>query len=227
VTFTNDRFPRSKVYPEKFAQTVVKKGASIGANATILPGVTIGRGAMVGAGAVVTRSVPAHAIVVGNPARVVGFSTGDATTIASASTSGERASKVPGVRFVKLQEHRDSRGVLTVGEFERDLPFVPARHFLVYGVGEGLVRGEHAHLECEQLLFCVSGSLRVMVDDGAVRDVHTLDAPNVGLYIPPRVWATQYGHSPDATLLVFASHRYDPEDYLRDYDAFLAAVSAR
>lgn len=73
ATFTNDLFPRSKVYPEKFAQTIVCNGASIGANATILAGLTIGAKAMVGAGAVVTRDVPARAIVVGNPARIKGY----------------------------------------------------------------------------------------------------------------------------------------------------------
>jgi len=71
VTFTNDLFPRSKVYPAEFLRTVVKSGASIGANATILPGVTIGENAMVGAGAVVTKDVPADAVVIGNPAKIV------------------------------------------------------------------------------------------------------------------------------------------------------------
>lgn len=70
ATFTNDKFPRSKVRPEKFLQTRVEDGASIGANATILPGLVIGKGAMVAAGAVVTKSVPDRAIVMGNPARV-------------------------------------------------------------------------------------------------------------------------------------------------------------
>lgn len=69
MTFTNDRFPRSKQYPEAFARKVVKKGASIGANATILPGVTIGENAMIGAGSVVTKDVPAGEVWVGNPAR--------------------------------------------------------------------------------------------------------------------------------------------------------------
>jgi UDP-2-acetamido-3-amino-2,3-dideoxy-glucuronate N-acetyltransferase len=73
VTFTNDLFPRSKVYPEHFLETIVKAGASIGANATILPGIIIHEGAMIGAGAVVTRSVPKNAIVVGNPARITGY----------------------------------------------------------------------------------------------------------------------------------------------------------
>src|SRR5206468_8722618 len=73
ATFTNDRFPRSKARPEQFLKTVVRKGASIGANATILPGLEIGSGAMIGAGAVVTRSVPPNAVALGNPARIVGY----------------------------------------------------------------------------------------------------------------------------------------------------------
>ncbi len=73
ATFTNDRLPRSKKYPESFPLTVIEPGASIGAAAVILPGLTIGAGAMVGAGAVVTRDVPARALVVGNPARIVRY----------------------------------------------------------------------------------------------------------------------------------------------------------
>jgi UDP-2-acetamido-3-amino-2,3-dideoxy-glucuronate N-acetyltransferase len=73
ATFTNDIFPRSKQYPEKFLQTRIHAGASIGANATILAGVTIGEKAMVGAGAVVTKDVPAYAVVVGNPARIIRY----------------------------------------------------------------------------------------------------------------------------------------------------------
>lgn len=73
VTFTNDLFPRSKQYPEVFAETIVKSAASIGAGAVILPGITIGRRAMVGAGSVVTKSVPDGAVVLGNPAKIVRF----------------------------------------------------------------------------------------------------------------------------------------------------------
>lgn len=71
ATFTNDPFPRSKVYPDKFSRTVIKKGASIGANATLLPGITIGENALVGAGSVVTKDVPPNTVVFGNPARVI------------------------------------------------------------------------------------------------------------------------------------------------------------
>lgn len=73
ATFTNDKTPRSKVYPDQFLMTTIEDFASIGANATVLPGVTIGRNAMVGAGAVVTKSVPANAVVAGNPARIIRF----------------------------------------------------------------------------------------------------------------------------------------------------------
>ena len=71
VSFTNDRYPRSKQYPERFVQTLVRRGASIGAGAVILCGVEIGEGAMIGAGSVVTKSVPAGELWVGNPARFV------------------------------------------------------------------------------------------------------------------------------------------------------------
>lgn len=73
VAFTNDKYHRSKRYPASYPQTVVEKGASLGANATILPGIRIGRFALVGAGAVVTRDVPPHALVFGNPARQRGW----------------------------------------------------------------------------------------------------------------------------------------------------------
>ena len=91
VTFTNDPFPRSRQPPAQFARTTVERGASIGANATILPGINIGRAAMVGAGAVVLRDVPNHAIVTGNPARIVGYvdsgrAAGESSEPASAGT---------------------------------------------------------------------------------------------------------------------------------------------
>src|SRR6185437_9045758 len=102
ATFTNDAFPRSRQKPAAFLRTTVERGASIGANATILPGVTIGRGAMVGAGAVVVRSVPRFAIVAGNPARIQGYAdaSGSRAPIAAApgpAPASVYASEVKGV----------------------------------------------------------------------------------------------------------------------------------
>ncbi len=73
VAFTNDQFPRSQHYPDKFLKIVIRRGASIGANATLLPDIMIGENAMIGAGAVVTKDIPANALAVGNPARVVRY----------------------------------------------------------------------------------------------------------------------------------------------------------
>jgi acetyltransferase-like isoleucine patch superfamily enzyme/dTDP-4-dehydrorhamnose 3,5-epimerase-like enzyme len=230
VTFTNDSFPRSKVYPDTFARTIVRQGASIGANATILPGIEIGVGAMVGAGAVVTRSVPPNAIVVGNPARIKGYVTHDdqvaAPPVAGAPNKLSQPSplQVGGASLYNLKIAKDMRGELSVGEFEADIPFTPKRYFLVYNVPSREVRGEHAHKECAQFLICVRGSCGVLVDDGQKRVEVTLDRPDQGLYMPPMIWGTQYRYSPDAVLLVFASHSYDPDDYIRSYNEFISAV---
>jgi acetyltransferase-like isoleucine patch superfamily enzyme len=224
ATFTNDPFPRSRKYPDSFPVTVIEDGASIGANATLLPGLRIGRGAMVGAGAVITRSVPANAIVVGNPARIVGYVT-DAP-VADAGDDAASGDQAPesDVRMRRMPRFVDLRGALSVGEFSRDLPFVPKRYFLVFDVPSRETRGEHAHRACHQFLVCVHGSVRVLADDGHTRREFTLDAPDQGLHLPPMTWGTQYRYSHDAVLLVFASHSYDDADYIRDYDDFLAEV---
>lgn len=226
ATFTNDPFPRSRKYPESFPGTIVEDGASIGANATLLPGLRIGRGAMVGAGAVITRSVPPNAIVVGNPARIVGYVTD--TPAAASETAGTSGGDKPAgdIRVHTMPRFADLRGALSVGEFGRDLPFVPKRYFLVFDVPSRETRGEHAHRECHQLLICVHGSVHVLADDGQSRQDIVLDAPDQGLHLPPMTWGTQYRYSPDAVLLVFASHTYDDADYIRDYDDFLVAAGA-
>ncbi|MEP6633184.1 MAG: WxcM-like domain-containing protein [Luteimonas sp.] len=230
ATFTNDPFPRSRQRPQTFARTVVEDNASIGANATLLPGIRIGTGAMVGAGAVVTRSVPANAIAVGNPALIVGYVTdaplnGDGSPENAPLQAGTtRASTVAGVMQHMLPRFSDMRGALSVGEFERDLPFTPQRYFLVFDVPSRETRGEHAHRICHQFFVCVHGSVRVVADDGHHREEFVLDSPEKGLHLPPMIWGTQYRYSSDAVLLVYASHPYDPEEYIRSYDTFMELV---
>jgi hypothetical protein len=118
----------------------------------------------------------------------------------------------------------DLRGTLSAAEFPTHLPFEPKRCFLVFDVPGKEVRGEHAHRLCQQFLVCARGSLSVVVDDGAKTEEVRLDRPDLGLYIPPLIWAVQYKYSSDALLLVLASHPYDPSDYIRDYDEFLSTI---
>ncbi len=229
VTFTNDRFPRSKQYPESFEVTVIGPGASLGGGSVILPGVRVGRRAMVGAGAVVTRDVPANAVVVGNPARIVGYVDRPITASDTVRVVPDDEPSPLGVAdscLFPLRVAGDLRGSLSVVELATDLPFVPQRFFAVYGVPSKDVRGAHAHRECAQLLVCLSGAVSCIVDDGRDRAEVRLDTPTRGLYLPPMIWGTQYRYTADAVLAVFASHPYDPDDYIREYEEFLEVSGA-
>ncbi|MBA3537284.1 MAG: WxcM-like domain-containing protein [Tatlockia sp.] len=224
VTFSNDKFPRSKAYPEKFLETLIEKGASVGAGAVILPGLTIGRGAMIGAGAIVTKSVPSFAIVTSPAAKISGYV--DSNFSLPPTESTESATKigapvgVGGVRLHKLKLVKDPRGELCVGEFMKDIPFSPKRYFLIFNVPEGKVRGEHAHYKCQQFLICVKGSCTIVVDDGESRAEIQLDTAEQGIYLPPLTWGTLYQYSSGAVLLAFTSDYYDAGDYIHNYDQF-------
>lgn len=227
VTFTNDKFPRSKEYPEKFTGTVVREGASIGANATILPGITIGMNAMVGAGAVVTKDVPPNAIAVGNPAYINGYASSSHSErssileITSELSPNSITSDIKGVEIFNLPVIDDMRGTLTFAEYGKYLPFIPKRYFLVYDVASKEIRGEHAHRSLHQFLICIKGNCALVVDDGKNSQEMILDRPNIGVYLPPMVWGIQYKYSQDAVLLVLASDIYDANDYIRNYDEYL------
>lgn len=230
ATFTNDRFPRSRRWQADVARTVVREGASVGANATILPGVTIGRRAMVGAGAVVMHDVPPNAIVIGNPAYIKGYvdAKPDAVELepVQAATGAARPSRVRGVTAYWLPKMEDLRGSLCVAEIGKGLPFVPRRCFTVFAVPSREVRGAHAHRRLRQALTCVHGDCALMVDDGRHREEIVLDSPQTLVVIEPMVWGVQFRFSPDAVLVVLASDEYDAADYIRDYDEYLELVKA-
>lgn len=208
------------------AEVAVHPFASIGANATVLPGVVVGRRAVVEAGCTVTESVPANAIVNGNPARIVAYAdsrpqSAPETAVAAPPAAGVTETKVRGVALHRLTSARDLRGSLTAAEFP-DLPFEPRRVFTVFDVPSESVRGAHAHRACSQFLICVAGTVSCLVDDGSAREEVRLESSDVGLHIPPMIWGTQWRYSRDAVLLVLASHPYDAADYIRDYEEFLA-----
>lgn len=205
--------------------TTLKQGCSVGANATVLPGTTVGARAVVRPGAVVTRDVPPFAIVAGNPASIRGYVAAPAV-VPEPSTTGDSAAaaEVGGARLVELPTVHDMRGRMAVAEFDAQLPFVPKRCFIVYDVPSEEIRGEHAHVALHEVVICVRGSVRAVVDDGRRRAELLLDSPSRGLYLPPRVWRTLYRYSRDAMLVVLASEVYRPGDYVRDYDTFLRLV---
>jgi UDP-2-acetamido-3-amino-2,3-dideoxy-glucuronate N-acetyltransferase len=228
ATFTNDRFPRSRQRPPAFLETWLERGCSIGANATVLPGLRIGEHAMIGAGAVVTRSVPPRAIVQGNPGRIVGYVDASGGGIAAPERDARVTElEVAGVRVHQLKRVEDMRGNLTVADFGEQVPFAPRRFFVVFDVPSRDVRGEHAHRSCVQFLVCISGSCTVTVDDGARRREIVLDRPDIGVLLPAMVWGAQSRFTPDARLLVFASEPYDPADYIRTYDEFRRRLDGR
>lgn len=210
--------------------TFVRVGVDVGANAVIHAGINLAAHAVVRPGAIVTRSVPPAAIVEGNPATIVGYVNAQrevesaVTLPRGGKTALVQETGVQGVTVHRFPVIPDLRGSLTVGEFERQIPFTPKRYFMVFGVPNKEIRGEHAHRACHQFLVCPRGSCAVVADDGRRRIELMLDAPELGIHLPPMTWGVQYKYSEDAVLLVFASHHYDAADYIRDYDEFLQLV---
>ncbi len=226
ATFTNDKYPRSKQYPKAFPRTIVRRGASIGANATILPGVTIGEKAMIAAGAIVTRDVPAFAQVRGLPAREH-KTVNDARQPEPKQTASSPlpAAGVDGCRLIDLPRIGDPRGNLTFIEGGVHVPFEIARVYYLYDVPGGESRGGHAHRNLEQLIVAMSGSFDVVVDDGTRRKTFTLNRSYVGLYMPTLIWRELINFSSGAVCTVMASQRYDESDYFREYADFVAQVT--
>lgn len=225
VSFTNDKFPRSKRHLDCYLETKIERGASIGANSTILPGITIGEGCMIGAGSTVTKSVPPFAIAYGNPARIQGYveigSTPSQPNHETNSTSSNSSLKLPGgSQILRLTHASDARGSLMAIDFKDFKLFNVQRVFYVFDVPNHNVRGEHAHKVCSQFLVALSGSIKILLDDGISRTELILNNPNEGLLIPPMVWGVQFQFSEGAILSVLASEPYDSADYIRSYAEF-------
>lgn len=114
-----------------------------------------------------------------------------------------------------------AEGNLTVVENNADFPFVVKRVFYLYDIAGGEKRGAHAHKDCHQFLIAASGSFEVSLDDGKYKRQIFLNRPNLGLHIPPGIWASEENFSSGAICLVLASHTYNESDYLRSYIEFL------
>ena len=224
VTFTNDPFPRSQRRPAKYSVTTIHHGASIGANATILPGISIGRGAMIAAGSVVTRDVPPSAVVKGNPARITAYTKETPVHLNVPNDAHKTDSCIQGTSLIHFTKASDLRGDLLVADLAEHIPFDVKRVFFVTQVPSHHVRGEHAHRACHQLLICLQGSVTITADNGKERKEWVLDRPEIGIHLHPLTWAAQWRYTGNAVLAVFASHSYDPADYIRDYEEYLKIV---
>jgi dTDP-4-dehydrorhamnose 3,5-epimerase-like enzyme len=124
-----------------------------------------------------------------------------------------------------LQElliHEDSRGSLVAIESMSMLPFSINRVYYIYNTIAGIRRGAHAHKALRQMMISVSGSCKILVDDGKEKKDFVLDSPHIGLYLGPGNWREMYDFSPDCVLLVLASEHYAESDYIRNYEDFIA-----
>lgn len=127
-------------------------------------------------------------------------------------------------RIIKLPHFKDYRGSLTVAELSDDLPFEVKRAFWTYDVPDGKSRGAHAHKQLRELLIAISGSFTVNVDDGMEQKAFFLDNPYTALLIEPGEWSSEDFFSPGAVCLVLCDDHYDVNDYIRDYNDYIAYI---
>jgi len=128
------------------------------------------------------------------------------------------------IRIYDFEEHGDERGILISLEQMKNIPFEIQRCYYMYNTQPGVRRGFHAHKSLEQILVCVSGSCKILLDDGETKETVVLDRPNKGLYLSHYIWREMFDFSDDAVLMVLASKLYDESDYIRSYDEFLQFV---
>jgi len=124
-----------------------------------------------------------------------------------------------GYGMVSLPQHTDVRGSLTFAEW-RHLPFQPKRVFWIYDVAEGKTRGGHAHRTCAEVVFAISGSFDMFVNNGTEQATIHISNPSEGIYIGTNVWCELRNFAPGTVCVAFASEDYDAEGYINDYDEF-------
>lgn len=123
--------------------------------------------------------------------------------------------------IIELPRIENRAGNITPVENHKNIPFEVKRIFYLYDIPGGEDRGAHAHEECHQFLIAASGSFEIEMDDGLNKRTVTLNRPYFGLHIPPGIWAAEKSFSSGAICLVLASHKYNEDDYIREYEAYL------
>ena len=120
-----------------------------------------------------------------------------------------------------FQPHGDERGRLVALEEYKEVPFKIKRVYYMYDMSPGIVRGRQANKKLQQILICIHGSCKILLDDGNEKEVVPLEKPYEGLYVTNSMWHEMYDFSKDAVLMVLASDIYDENDYIRNYSEFL------
>lgn len=128
---------------------------------------------------------------------------------------------IAAVSMIQLPMFRQENGDLLVVEANGHFPLPIARVFSVRAA-EGAVRGRHAHRACTQMMVCIAGAIDVVCDDGHAKKKVTLDRPDVAILVPPGLWAEETYRTSGSILTVFCDRPYEADDYIRDYDEFLA-----
>lgn len=123
--------------------------------------------------------------------------------------------------LITLPKIKNRAGNISPVHNSLDIPFETKRVFYLYDVPGGESRGAHAHKQCHQFLIAASGSFEVLLDDGRIQRLVQLNRPNMGLHIPPMIWASEVNFSSGSICLVLASELYQADDYIRDYNDFL------
>ena len=134
---------------------------------------------------------------------------------------------IDGCRLINLPKIADPRGNLTFVEAGLNIPFEIKRVYYLYDVPGGETRGGHAHWKLQQFIVAMSGSFDVAVDDGRTKRAFTMNRSYYGLYVPQMIWRELVNFSSGSVCLVLASEHFDEEDYIRDYDMFLASVRGK
>jgi len=132
-----------------------------------------------------------------------------------------RNNKLSDCTLIDLPKIENRSGNITVIENNLDIPFEVKRIFYIYDIPGGESRGAHAHKECHQFLVSASGSFEVHLDDGINKKTVMLNQPYTGLNVPPGIWASEINFSSGAICLVMTSHKFNEDDYIRDYQDFL------
>lgn len=124
------------------------------------------------------------------------------------------------IKWIDFPALGDERGSLVALEAEKSVPFAIKRVYYIFGTKTGESRGFHAHKKLQQVAICITGSCRIILDDGQQRSEALLNSPNKGIVIGDLIWREMHDFSKDCILLVLASEHYDESDYIRDYNEF-------